>query len=112
VGRPLAPPALRAVSCAPLAQQCRGSFLVLLGDRASGHLRPRLAVPDTSRSRPHPAGRPAVNPAEQSWDELREKGLPDMACSSVPPVVNTRGAGSRALSAAPERGRSLPDFPY
>lgn len=50
---------MMALFLAHLAQEFRGYFIVLLGDRAGWHLSPRLAVPDNIRLLPHPAGSPA-----------------------------------------------------
>jgi hypothetical protein len=46
---PTANTEMRALFFAPLAQACRGSFIVLLVARAGWHLTPRLAVPDNIR---------------------------------------------------------------
>jgi putative transposase len=109
------PPAnteMMALFLAHLAQACRGYFIILLVDRAGWHLTPRLAVPDNIRLLPQPAGSPELNPAEHIWEELREKALPNMAFSSLLPLVNRLCAGIRDLSADAERVRSLTDFPY
>jgi transposase len=109
---PLANTEMMALFLAHLAQEFRGYFIVLLVDRAGWHLTPRLAVPENIRLLPQPAGSPELNPTEHIWEELREKALPNIAFSSLPPLVNKLGAGIRDLSAATERVRSLTDFPY
>jgi hypothetical protein len=109
---PTANTGMRALFLAHLAQECREYFIVLPVERAGWHLTPRLAVPDNIRLLPQPAGSPELNPPEHSWDELREKALPNIAFSSLPPLGNKLGAGMRDLSADTERVRSMTDFPY
>jgi putative transposase len=109
---PAANTEMMALFLAHLARQYRGYFIVLLVDRASWHLTPRLAVPDNIRLLPHPAGSPELNPPEHIWEDLREKALPNLAFSALPPLVNKLCAGLRRLSAEPDRVRSMTDFPY
>jgi hypothetical protein len=109
---PAANTEMMAVFLAHLAQQFRGSFIVLLVDRAGWHLTPRLTVPANLRLLPQPAGSPELNPVEHIWDELREKALPNMAFASLPPLVNKLCAGMRELTADTERVRSMTDFSY
>ena len=101
---------MMALFLAHLAQEFRGYFVILLVDRTGWPLTPRLALPDNIRLLPQPAGIPELNPSEHSWEELREKALPNLAFASVPPLINKLGAGSRELSADTERIRSLTDF--
>ena len=103
---------MRALFLAHLAQEFRGYFIVLLGDRAGWHLSPRLAVPDNIRLPPHPAGSPELNPTEHIWEEVREQAVPNRAFPSLPPLVNQLCAGIRDLSADTQRVRSMTAFPY
>ena len=108
---PAASTAMMNLFLAHVAQQVSEYFIVMLADRAGWHQTPQLSVPENIRLLPQPARSPELNPAEHSWEELREKALPNKSFS-LPPLERALCAGRTQLAADAERVRSLTDFPY
>jgi transposase len=95
-----------------VAQEFAAYFISLVVDRAGWHTAQRLSVPDNIRLLPQPAHSPELNPTEHIWEELREKNFLTLSFRSLRPLENTLCEGLTQLAAAPERVRSLTDFPY
>ena len=110
---PAAHTAMMNLVLAHVAQQVSGSFIVMLADRGAGWQQtPQLSVPENIRLLPQPARSPELNPAEHSWEGLREKALPNKSFRSLPPLERALCAGRTQLAADAARVRSLADFPY
>jgi hypothetical protein len=87
-------------------------FLVMQVDQAGWHQAKDLQVPDNIRLIPQPPSSPELNPVEHLWEHLREKKLPNLACSSLDEVIDKVCEGLTQLEAESERLRSLTYFPH
>ena len=87
-------------------------FLVMQVDQAAWHQAKDLKVPENIRLIPQPPYSPELNPTEHLWEHLREKKLPNLACSSLQEVIDKVCEGLTQLEADPERLRSMTYFPH
>ena len=55
---------------------------------------------------------PELNPAERVWEHLREKATPNKAFKSLDQLQEALCSHLRELENAPEKLRSMTDFPY
>ena len=63
-------------------------FLVMQVAQAGWHQAKDLKVPENIRLIPQPPYSPELNPTEPLWEHLREKKLPNLACSSLQEVID------------------------
>jgi hypothetical protein len=89
-------------------------------DQAGWHVSKNLEVPENVRLIPLPPHSPAsssapgreLNPVEQVWDDVREKGFHNQAFQSLDDVEDRLCEQLIALENQPQRLRSLTSFPY
>ena len=82
-------------------------FIVMIVDGASSHKSKDLAIPENVRLLPLPAYSPELNPQEHVWDELREKGFPNLVSTDMELVVARLKQVLGEMSADAQRIRSL-----
>ena len=87
-------------------------FLVIQVDQAGWHQAKDLKVPENIRLIPQPPYSPERNPTEHLWEHLREKKLPNLACSSLQEVIDKVCEGLTQLESEPQRLRSMTYFPH
>ena len=87
-------------------------FVIMLVDGAGWHKARALKIPENIRLITQPSHSPELNPAEHLWDELREKYLHNKAFRTLDQVQEALCDGLCDLINAPERLRSLTNFPY
>jgi transposase len=86
-------------------------FLVMQVDQAGWHQAKDLKVPENIRLIAQPPYSPQLNPVEHVWEHLREKKLPNLACSSLQEVIDKVCEGLNQLEDDPEQLRSMISFP-
>lgn len=87
-------------------------FVIMLIDRAGWHMSRMLQIPENIRLIPQPPYSPELNPVEHLWDYLREKATPNKAFRSLDQLQDTLCGHLRELENAPEKLRSMTNFPY
>ena len=95
-----------------VAQDFKDFFVIMLIDRAGWHMSQRLQIPENIRLLPQPHYSPELNPAEHVWKHLREKATPNEAFKSLDQLQEALCSHLRELENAPEKLRSMTDFPY
>ena len=87
-------------------------FVIMLIDRAGWHMSRTLQIPENIRLLPQPPYSPELNPVEHVWEYLREKATPNKAFKSLDQLQDTLCRHLTELENAPEKLRSMTDFPY
>lgn len=85
---------------------------VLVLDQAGGHGSRALAVPDNITLVPLPPYSPELNPVERVWLYLRERFLSHRLLDDYRAIVDACCDAWNALTATPERLRSLTNYPW
>jgi transposase len=93
--------------CAEIATRYAEELIVLVCDGAASHTTGELVLPENIRIVTLPPYSPELNPTEQLWDLIRERGFSNLAHDSVDAVEDTLVAGLRALEEDPDTIRSL-----
>lgn len=107
---PRADTAMMNVFLEHVAKTFAAYFIVMQVDQAAWHHSKELQVPENIRLIPQPPYSPELNPVEHLWDHLREKKLPNCACSSLEEVIDKVCEG--LLQLEPEQIRSMTYFPH
>lgn len=81
-------------------------------DGAAWHHSQELVIPENIRLLFQPAHSPELNPAEQVWEELREKHFYNRVFDSMDAVMDTLCEGLKRFIAMPERLSSMTYFPH
>ena len=97
---------------AEVAQRHADEFLVMVLEGAGWHKAKRLQLPTNMRLIPLPPWSPPLNPAEQVWDEVREKWFANRRFESREPWERQLVAGLAALEADAPRMASLTGFDW
>ena len=87
-------------------------FIIMLVDGAGWHRAGNLKIPENISLVVQPSHSPELNPVEHLWDELREKYLHNQGFASLDQLQHALCNGICRLANAPDRLRSLTDFPY
>jgi hypothetical protein len=87
-------------------------FIVMVVDGASSHKAKELVVPENIRLISLPGYSPELNPQEHIWDEVREKGFPNLVLDQMALVVERLKQGMGSLAADPERVRGIAAWPW
>jgi len=95
-----------------VAEDFKDFFVIMLIDRAGWHMSKRLKIPENIRLIPQPPYSPELNPVEHVWKYLREKATPNKAFKSLDQLQDALCTHLRALENAPEKLRSMTNFPY
>jgi transposase len=85
---------------------------VVVLDGAGWHIAKDLRVPDTVTLGRLPAYSPEFNPVERIWLYLRERFLSARVFTDYESTVEAFCTAWNALTAEPERVRSIANFPY
>ena len=85
---------------------------VLVLDQAGWHSSRALDVPDNVTLVPLPPYSPQLNPVERVWLYLRDRFLSHRLLDSYEDIVNACCDAWNALTASPERLRSLTSYPW
>jgi len=93
---------------AELADDC----MVRLVDRAGWHLRHDVTVPDNMRLLSPLPGSPALTPTEHRWEDWRENATAKQHFDTLEPLESALWQGIHRRASAPERLRSMTNFPY
>ncbi|UHC14710.1 transposase [Methylobacterium currus] len=81
-------------------------------DGAGWHIAKDLRVPDAVTLVRLPADSPELNPVERIWLSLRERFLSARVFHDDEAILDACCTAWNALTAEPERVRSLANFPY
>lgn len=95
-----------------VSQTFADSFIVMQVDQAGWHRSKTLVIPENIRLVAQPPYSPEVNPVEHLWEELREKYFHNKVFPSLEPLVERLCQGLNALTAQPDRLRSMMFFPH
>lgn len=95
-----------------VAADFKDFFVIMLLDQAGWHMSKRLQIPENIRLLPQPPYSPELNPVEHVWEYLREKATPNKAFKSLDQLQDALCRHLRELEDAPEKLRSMTDFPY
>lgn len=95
-----------------VAADFKDFFVIMLLDQAGWHMSKRLQIPENIRLLPQPPYSPELNPVEHVWEYLREKATPNKAFKSLDQLEDALCKHLRELEDAPEKLRSMTDFPY
>jgi hypothetical protein len=95
-----------------VSEDFKDFFVIMLIDRAGWHMSNRLKIPENIRLMPQPPYSPELNPVEHVWEHLREKATPNKAFKSLDQLEDVLCAHLRALENAPDKLRSMTNFPY
>ena len=95
-----------------VAADFKDFFVIMLLDQAGWHMSKRLQIPENIRLLPQPPYSPELNPVEHVWEYLREKATPNKAFKSLDQLQDALCRYLRELEDAPEKLRSMTDFPY
>jgi transposase len=95
-----------------VSRDFRDYFVIMLVDGAGWHKARALKIPENISLITQPSHSPELNPAEHVWDELREKYLHNKPFRTLDQVQEALCNGLCDLMNAPERLRSLTNFPY
>ena len=87
-------------------------FIVMVVDGASSHKAKELVVPENIRLIRLPGYSPELNPEEHIWDEVREKGFPNLLLDRMELVVARLKAELSVRAAEPDRVRSITAWPW
>ncbi len=87
-------------------------FVLMLVDQAGWHKSMGIKVPENIRLIKQPSHSPELNPAEDLWDDLREKEFHNEAFGSLDQVEHALCDGLRRIEAEPDALRSMNLFPY
>jgi putative transposase len=109
---PTADPAMMNLFLEHVSTTFAKDFIVMQVDQAGWHQAKDLNVPENIRLIPQPPYSPELNPVEHLWEHLREKKLPNLACSSLEEVIDKVCQGLIQLESEPQRLRSLTYFPH
>lgn len=112
LGLPSADTPMMQLFLAHLSETCGDFFLVRHVDQAGWHRSKTFVIPENIRLIEQPASRPEVNPVEHVWDELREKDLHTLVCSSLDALIELLCKGLTPLTPHPERLHSMMFFPH
>ena len=96
---------------APVAAELADYCLVMLVDRAGGHLSHAVTVPENMRLLPQLPGSPALNPTEHLWEDLRENEPANHHFDPLEHLETALCQGINRLASDPERLRSMTNFP-
>jgi transposase len=97
---------------AEVARRHEDEFILMVRDGAGWHTAHELIVPARMRLYPLPARSPELNPAEQVWDEWREKWRCNRLFDCQEAVDRQVTRGLAALERDPERVASLAGFAW
>ena len=97
---------------AEVAERHRDEFVLMVLDRAGWHIAGDLMVPERMRLYPLPARSPELNPAEDIWDELREKWLSNRLFDCQEAMDRQVATGLATLERDPKRVASLAGFAW
>lgn len=95
-----------------VSEDFKDFFVIMLIDRAGWHMSKKLKIPENIRLIPQPPYSPELNPIEHLWDYLREKATPNKAFKSLDQLQDALCHHLKALGDAPEKLRSMTNFPY
>lgn len=109
---PYANTAMMNLFLAQVSKEFTDYFIVLQVDRASWHRAKSLEIPENIRLLPQPPYSPEVMPVEHVWDEIREKYFANHIFKSLEAVELTLCQALKELDQAPERLRSMTNFPH
>lgn len=90
-----------------LSEQYALDHILLVVDNAAWHRSKKLIVPDNIELYPLLPYTPELNPIEQIWDEIREKGFRNEAFQTLGHVVDRLSSTVRSLVYAPSRVASI-----
>jgi hypothetical protein len=97
---------------AEVSQRHADEFILMVLDGAGWHRAKRLQVPENRRLISLPAWSPQLNPAEQVWDEVREKCFANRRFESMDQLEKQLLARLASLEADAPRMASLTGFDW
>ena len=86
--------------------------IVMVLDGAGWHRGGKLIVPENMRLLPLPAYSPELNPVENIWEEVREKGFHNKVFSDLEPLEEELLRSMKRLEDHPEITRSIAGWPW
>jgi hypothetical protein len=86
--------------------------IVMVLDGAGWHRGGKLAVPENMRLLPLPAYSPELNPVENIWEELREKGFDNKVFDSFDALEEQLVRSLKYLEDHPEITKSIAAWPW
>jgi hypothetical protein len=95
-----------------VSQDFKDFFVIMIVDQAPWHTSKRLNFPENLRLIAQPSHSPELNPVEHIWEEIREKAMPNTAFKSLAEVEQALCQELVALENAPDRLRSMTNFPH
>ena len=90
-----------------VASLCPNDHIVMVLDRASWHTAKSLVIPENIELFPLPPYSPELNPTENIWDEIREKGFRNEIFNSLDLVEERLCLILRDLELDPARVKSI-----
>lgn len=87
-------------------------FIILVADRAGWHLSKKLVLPENISILPLPPYSPELNPVEHLWEEIREKGLANIAFESLDELEDKLCQKLKKIAQNTELIKSMTNFPY
>ena len=95
-----------------VAKRHPDEFIVMVMDQAGWHKAKDLVIPETICLIWQPPYSPQCNPAENIWDEIREKWFPNLVFKSMQAVKDTLVEALVTLEADHERTQSIAGFDW
>jgi hypothetical protein len=109
---PYANAAMMSLFLARVGADFADYLVVMQVDRAGWHRADDLVIPENIRLLFQPARGSELNPVEHIWDYPRETAIPNRAFATLDALMDDLCIGFRALAAAPDRLRSMTNFPH
>lgn len=97
---------------AEVARRHPDVFIVMILDGAGWHRASDLVVPENMRLVFLPPYSPELNPSEHVWEEIREKGFPNLIFRDLDGVEDVLEDNLRTLEEDPDRVARLTGFPW
>jgi hypothetical protein len=97
---------------ATVTERHADEFIVMVMDRAGGHIAGDLVVPDNMRVVCLPLYSPELNPAEHLWDSPRENHFANTVSSSLDGVEVALVPGLRSMKSDLPRTQKLTGFKW
>jgi transposase len=95
-----------------VASRHHEEFIVMILDGAGWHTAKKLNIPENMHFHFLPPYSPELNPTENLWDELREKGFANRAFNSMTAVEDQLVDQLACLEKNPQRVHSITGWPW
>lgn len=95
-----------------VGQRHEGEFILMIYDGAPCHSPGALDIPENMTIRTLPPYSPELNPAENIWDEMREKFFANIVFESMEAVENKLSEASIHYQTHPDTVRSITAFSW